>query len=261
MFESELKILVGNCSLLVYRRSKELRVIDLAQFFVAKTLEYLLYQVIWHEGHLTVEPESFLNFVDGDASRVGGVNETERISDRFEVKVHRDVVHKPLERFHLELLRRPEAFHAVHDLLLDLDRRLKDLLLKPSVLEAVLSGNACLRIFIQHTGDETLRFIGHAHPDLVFKFDLLLQHVAEDLRAIVALERRVAAEEYVQDNAEAPHIAGLVVILLENLWCDVVRRANDRFEVDLFRQIAERAFKDSKPLRQPKINQFDFCVA
>ena len=158
---------------------------------VAETFEYLLYQLVRHERHMTIKPEPFLDLFDGDASRVGRVDQTKRVPDRFEVKVHRYVVHKPFQRFHLELLRRPEALHTVHDLLLDLDRRFKYLLFKPSMLEAVLRRNTRLWVLIQHTRDQALCLVRHAHPDFVFKLDALLQHVAEDLRAVIALERWV----------------------------------------------------------------------
>ena len=115
---------------------------------VAETFEYLLYQLVRHERHMTIKPEPFLDLFDSDASRVGRVDQTKRVPDRFEVEVHSYVVHKPFQRFHLELLRRPEALHTVHDLLLDLDRRFKYLLFKPSMLEAVLRRNTRLWVLI-----------------------------------------------------------------------------------------------------------------
>lgn len=40
---------------------------------------------------------------------------------------------------------------------------------------------------------------------------------------VVAVERRVPAQQNVRDDADRPHVAALVVLLVEDLWGNVVR--------------------------------------
>jgi len=98
---------------------------------------------------------------------------------------------------------------------------------EPAVLKALLCGNPTSRVLLQHLSDQILGGIRDLVPVCGVKSKWLLQHIAENLLVVIALERRVAAQEYEEDDTEGPDIAGLVVVALEHLGCNVVWGADN----------------------------------
>lgn len=85
---------------------------------------------------------------------------------------------------------------------------------EPLVLQAFSGSYASFRILVEHLHDEIFGFVRYSSPVLLVKFHLTLEHLLKDLRAILALKRRVPAKEDVEDDAEAPYVARLIIALL-----------------------------------------------
>mmetsp|Transcript_37113 Transcript_37113/g.114351 ORF Transcript_37113/g.114351 Transcript_37113/m.114351 type:complete len:216 (-) Transcript_37113:478-1125(-) len=100
--------------------------------------------------------------------------------------------------------------------------------LQPGLLQRRLRAAALLRGVGQQLADEALGVVGHALPVILREGVPAGAHAAEDLVLRAAHEGRVAAEQHVHDDAEAPEVRGLVVLAGEHLGGDVVGRARLR---------------------------------
>ena len=65
--------------------------------------------------------------------------------------------------------------------------------------------------------------IAHLVPLRLIKGEFAQCDSLNDLLVSLTIERWVAAEEDVQNDATAPQIALLIVAFLQNLWRDVIR--------------------------------------
>lgn len=64
--------------------------------------------------------------------------------------------------------------------------------------------------------DEVLRVVRDVPPLLRRELDLLLQDILIDLFDVLAVERRLTRQQLIRDNAEAPHVDLLRVLLMKN---------------------------------------------
>ncbi len=71
--------------------------------------------------------------------------------------------------------------------------------------------------------------MGDVSPVLKGEVVVDLQDILEYFFRVAPCEGRVATEQDVEQHPHAPHIAALVIVAAEYLWCDVVRSAHDCF--------------------------------
>lgn len=119
------------------------------------------------------------------------------------------------------------------------------------MLKALLGGYARFRVFVQHQSNQVLCFVADVSPMLRIKFKFLFENISEYLCAIITLERRIAAQEDVEDDAERPHITRLIIILFQNFWCYVIWCADNSLHLNLIFVFIVNA----KALRESKVNQ------
>lgn len=93
------------------------------------------------------------------------------------------------------------------------------------MFEALLSTDSSISVLVQHLSHQVFSGLRNCVPIGGIESKGLFKDVAEDFLIVIAFERRVAAEEDKEDNAETPHVAALVVIALEHLRGDIVRSA------------------------------------
>ena len=91
------------------------------------------------------------------------------------------------------------------------------------MLERLLGGDALCWIVYQQTFDQVLRVRGHLAPVFVSESEFAVKYSLEDHFIVRPVERRVAAEQDVHDNAARPDVALLVVVSLEHFWSDIIR--------------------------------------
>ena len=67
-------------------------------------------------------------------------------------------------------------------------------------------------IFVQHTSNEILGFIAYVGPISWVKLELLTKDIFENFFAIISFKGRIAAQEYIQNYAQAPNITWVIVV-------------------------------------------------
>ena len=112
--------------------------------------------------------------------------------------------------------------------LIDLERgQLGD----PGVGQGLSRAGSLLRVVGQQGTDEILAVLRDGLPDAVVKVELAFAHLFHDVLIRLAIEWRHSREKNVRDDSSGPNIALVVVILVEDLRGDVVRRAELLVEV------------------------------
>mmetsp|Transcript_88776 Transcript_88776/g.286900 ORF Transcript_88776/g.286900 Transcript_88776/m.286900 type:complete len:318 (-) Transcript_88776:65-1018(-) len=110
--------------------------------------------------------------------------------------------------------------------------------------EGLLSRVALCRIQFNQTSDQVLRVLGYVLPIRRIEAELAKSDLAQHLGIRVAEERRVATEHDIHYDAHAPEIGELVILALQHLRSDVVRRASLRLHVLAFMELAGQAEVD-----------------
>lgn len=87
----------------------------------------------------------------------------------------------------------------------------------------LLCSEALLHVLNDQTLEELLGFFRMLRERLVLEVEFTLNDVSNNLELGVTRERNFAAQHDVEHHAHGPNINLLVVVLQENLWCDVVR--------------------------------------
>ena len=231
--------------------SEELGIVDFTVVVEVDALEDLIDFAL---GHVQLI-EGCSNLLKLQRARVVGVERSEGVSQLSEVKRARvNLVDEEGEGLDLEFLRLAEVLDAAEDhefvllqelwvvsrmVLLNIVRR------EPWVLEALLRADSASRVLLQHLGNQVFCRVGDVGPVSRVEREWLLENVPENFLVVIALERRVAAEEDEEDDAEGPDVAGLVVVALEHLRRDVVRSANHRMH-PLHRLLLREAFGQAK---------------
>ena len=99
--------------------------------------------------------------------------------------------------------------------------------------EGLLSGWAGLRIVGEKILDEQLGVVRDGLPTAVIEVEGALTHLLHDVLVALAVEGRHAGEEDVSDDTGGPDIAFVVIVLIKNLWGDVVRSSELLVQVSL----------------------------
>jgi len=97
--------------------------------------------------------------------------------------------------------------------------------LDPGVLKSILCRNSTGRVKSEHFSDEVLGFRRNLIPLGLLESKLSSENIFNDLLVVLAVERRVAAEEDVENYSRAPDVALLIVLFLQNFRRDVIGRA------------------------------------
>lgn len=93
------------------------------------------------------------------------------------------------------------------------------------MLQGLFSGRALSWFVGKQRPDEALAVLRDGLPDTVFERELTLTNLLHDILVRLAVERRHARKQNVGDHTSGPDIALMVVVLVEDLWSDIVWRA------------------------------------
>lgn len=95
----------------------------------------------------------------------------------------------------------------------------------PGVLQDELGRGALLGVEREQLRDQVLGLLGDLRPARVREGELTHPHLLHDLLVARTVEGRHPRQDDVEDHAARPDVALLVVLLVQNLGCDVVRGA------------------------------------
>lgn len=101
----------------------------------------------------------------------------------------------------------------------------------PWVSQGLRSAGSLLWVVSQQGADKILAVVRDGLPNAVIKVELTFTHLFHDVLIRLAVERWHSREKNVRNDTSGPDIALVVVILVEDLWGDVVRRAELLVEV------------------------------
>ena len=90
------------------------------------------------------------------------------------------------------------------------------------MLESLGSGGSVLLLVGEELGDEVLAVVGDVVPDLIVKAETTGADLLHDLLVRLPVEGWHTGKEDVGDDSAGPDIALGVVVLVQNLWGDVV---------------------------------------
>lgn len=101
------------------------------------------------------------------------------------------------------------------------------------MLKCLDSSYSLLRFILQQLLDEVLRFRADVVPHLSIHGVATILYKLHHFKIIRGIKWWLPATHYVQDDAAAPNITFVIVILVQNFGSEVVRRALPIIEVDL----------------------------
>ena len=67
-------------------------------------------------------------------------------------------------------------------------------------------------ILVQHSNNEIFACTTKVYPVFFFEFKFLVENVVKNLFIVVSFERRVPAQENIQDDTKGPNIALTIVV-------------------------------------------------
>ena len=98
--------------------------------------------------------------------------------------------------------------------------------LKPRVLEGLCSRETVL-LFAEHLDDNVLGLWGDGVPEVALKGEVTISDPGNDLLIGLSVERRLSAEQDVEDDTDAPDIALFSVGALDDFRSEIVGGAKD----------------------------------
>lgn len=99
------------------------------------------------------------------------------------------------------------------------------------MLKRVCGRRALITRVGEQGGDKVLAILRDRRPDTVVEVVRALADLLHDVLVGLAVERWLARQKNVCDDATGPDVALLVVVLVEDFRCDIVRRAKLLVEV------------------------------
>jgi hypothetical protein len=117
----------------------------------------------------------------------------------------------------------------------------------PCVLECLLGSYPPFWVLRQQALDQVDCVGRDKVPVFDWEFEFCFTDCVRDQLVVVPVERRVPAQHDIHDHSNRPDIALLIVLPLQDLWRDVVRRPADVLE----------SLIPVLLLRRPKIDHFE----
>ncbi|GIX65410.1 ABC transporter ATP-binding protein, putative [Babesia caballi] len=221
----------------VHRDSEELAVVNVAvpvEVNALKDLVHLLLDggLVYLVGGRALEPEVLAEALDELAAVELAVAVLVHLAENGSQVVAllaRDELGANVEQRRLgELLRVVEGLHVVDGELQagQVNRVVLGHVGEPVVLQRLGGGDALRRVEGDHATDEVLGALRDLAPLRHVEGELARLHLLDDRRLVRAVEGREAAQQNVQDHADGPDVALVVVHALEHLGRNVVRRAD-----------------------------------
>ena len=97
-------------------------------------------------------------------------------------------------------------------------------LLEPGMHEGILSSNPARRLIFQKLLNQVLGLLRHVGPGRALKCEVALQDLLSQQIVRGRVEWRLSAQENEHDDATAPQITLLVIMLSPYLRCNIIRR-------------------------------------
>jgi hypothetical protein len=103
---------------------------------------------------------------------------------------------------------------------------------EPWVIKYLVNFRSTIRLLTKYLLQQVLSFLRNVVKLWLSQVYFPVHYVSEDLCGVVSPKRHEAREHDMQDNSQRPHVYFRpVVVIGEDLWSDIVRRAYLRVEV------------------------------